>query len=63
MHTYQRPALFVAGSFEKLTGLAALGPRETLVQPNCSKHACGAFPSTLFLAPFASRLDETPCQS
>jgi Family of unknown function (DUF5972) len=32
MHTYQRPTLFVAGSFEKLTGLAASGPRETLVQ-------------------------------
>jgi hypothetical protein len=32
MKTYERPTLSVAGSFEKLTGLAALGPRETLVQ-------------------------------
>jgi hypothetical protein len=33
IHTYERPTLFVAGSFEKLTGLAAFAPRETLVQP------------------------------
>jgi hypothetical protein len=33
MHTYERPTLFVAGSFEELTGLDALEPRETLVQP------------------------------
>jgi Family of unknown function (DUF5972) len=32
MNTYERPTLAVAGSFKKLTGLAALGPRETLVQ-------------------------------
>jgi Family of unknown function (DUF5972) len=30
--TYERPTLSVAGSFEKLTGLAALRPRVTLVQ-------------------------------
>jgi hypothetical protein len=33
MHTYERPTLFLAGSFEKLTGMAALAARETLVQP------------------------------
>ena len=32
MNTYKCPTLTVAGSFKKLTGLAALGPRETLVR-------------------------------
>jgi hypothetical protein len=29
---YQRPTLTGAGSFKQVTGLAALGPREMLVQ-------------------------------
>jgi hypothetical protein len=32
MRTYERPAMTAAGSFEKVTGLAALGLRETLVR-------------------------------
>jgi hypothetical protein len=32
MNTYEHPTLTVAGSFKELTGLAALGPREMLVQ-------------------------------
>jgi hypothetical protein len=32
MHTYKRPTLIVVGSFKKLTGLAALGSDEALVQ-------------------------------
>ena len=32
MRTYERPTLTVVGSFKNLTGLAALGSHETLVQ-------------------------------
>jgi hypothetical protein len=32
MHTCQRPDADRAGSFEKVTGLVALGPPNTLVQ-------------------------------
>jgi hypothetical protein len=32
MRIHERPALPVAGSFDKVTGLAVLGTRETLVQ-------------------------------
>jgi hypothetical protein len=32
LNTYERLKLSVVGSFEKLTGLAALGTRETLAQ-------------------------------
>jgi hypothetical protein len=32
MNTYERPTLSMAGSFKELTGLAALGTRETLVR-------------------------------
>jgi Family of unknown function (DUF5972) len=32
MRPYERPMLTLAGPFEKVTGLAAWGQRETLVQ-------------------------------
>jgi hypothetical protein len=32
MRPYERPTLSLAGSFDKVTGLAAWGPRETLVR-------------------------------
>jgi hypothetical protein len=32
MRTYERPVFTAAGSFDKVTGLSILGPRETLVQ-------------------------------
>jgi hypothetical protein len=32
VHTYGRPVLTTAGSFDKVTGLSILGPRETLLQ-------------------------------
>jgi hypothetical protein len=32
MRPYERPTLTLVGSFEKTTGLAAMGPRETLIQ-------------------------------
>ena len=32
MRSYERPTLAVAGSFKKMTGLGAFGPRDVLVK-------------------------------
>jgi hypothetical protein len=58
MHTYERPTIIRERPYEELTGLDALGPRKTLLQPQLLGACVRRIPQHLISGSARSRLGE-----